>query len=36
MLIRYNNSIDKAIDVLSGKRPETLKNILKELYADSN
>lgn len=36
LLCRYDNDTEKAVDVLSGNRPETLKNILKELYAESN
>ena len=36
LLYRYDNDIEKAIDVLSGNKPETLKHILKELYADES
>jgi hypothetical protein len=32
LLERYDNDTAKAIDVLSGNRPQTLKNILREVH----
>jgi len=32
LLERYGNDTAKAIEVLSGNRPQTLKNILREVH----